>query len=85
MVQDLRTQGIYPRSIKPEGEKEMRMQTQTAVIEAGRVFVPKSASWLADFQDEATKFPAAKYDDQVDSFSQFLKWGTKPRVIPRAW
>ncbi len=25
LVQDLRTQGIYPRSIRPEGEKEMRM------------------------------------------------------------
>ncbi len=61
------------------------MQTQTAVIEAGRVFVPKSAPWLADFQDEVTKFPTAKHDDQIDSFSQFLKWGTKPRVKPGVW
>ena len=50
----------------------MRMQTQTAVIEAGRVLVPRSAPWLADFEDEMTKFPAAKHDDQVDSLSQFL-------------
>ncbi len=38
------------------------------------MFVPKSAPWLADFQDEVTKFPAAKHDDQVDSLSQFLWW-----------
>ena len=55
------------------------MQVQTAVIEADRVFVPKAATWLMDFQDEVTKFPAGKHDDQVDSLSQFLKWATRPR------
>ena len=45
------------------------MQVQTAVIEAKRVFVPKAAPWLMDFQDEVTKFPAGKHDDQVDSLS----------------
>ncbi len=66
----------------------MRMQTQTAVIEAGRVFAPKSAPWLADFQDEVTKFPAAKHDDQVDSLSQFLKHATTqrpPPMVPMVW
>ena len=85
LVQDLRHGGIYPKPIKPEGDKIIRMQTQTAVIEAGRVFVPKSAPWLADFQDEVTKFPAAKHDDQVDSLSQFLAWVSQPRRQPRVW
>jgi predicted phage terminase large subunit-like protein len=53
---DLRNEGIYARAIKPVGDKKMRMETQTAVIEAGRVFLPKSAPWLPDFQDEVTKF-----------------------------
>ncbi|MCH6552214.1 MAG: phage terminase large subunit [Planctomycetes bacterium] len=79
LVQDLRSEGIGVRGIKPEGEKEMRMQVQTAVIEARRVFVPKAAPWLMDFQDEVTKFPAGKHDDQVDSLSQFLKWVSRPR------
>jgi predicted phage terminase large subunit-like protein len=82
LIQDLRAEGIYVRGIKPEGEKAMRMQTQTAVIEAGHVLVPRSAPWLADFQDEVTKFPMAKHDDQVDSVSQFLKWATRPRARP---
>ncbi len=79
LIQDLRSEGIGVRGIKPEGDKEMRMQVQTAVIEAGRVFVPKAAPWLMDFQDEVTKFPAGKHDDQVDSLSQFLKWVSRPR------
>jgi predicted phage terminase large subunit-like protein len=63
----------------PEGHEEMRMATQTAVLEAKRVYVPKSADWLVDFQDEVTKFPAGRFDDQVDSLSQFLKWAARPR------
>ncbi len=78
-IQDLGEEGIGVRGIKPEGDKEMRMQVQTAAIEAGRVFVPKAAPWLLDFQDEVTKFPAGKHDDQVDSLSQFLKWESRPR------
>ncbi len=84
LVQDLRSEGIGVRGINPEGDKEMRMQVQTAVIEAKRVFVPKAAPWLMDFQDEVTKFPAGKHDDQVDSLSQFLKWTSRPkRLGPR--
>ena len=76
---DLRDEGQYARAVKPTGDKIMRMDNQTAVIEAGRVFLPKSAPWLPDFQDEVTKFPASKHDDQVDSLSQFLKWATRSR------
>ena len=39
----------------------------------------RAAFWLPDFQDEITKFPAGKHDDQVDSLSQFLKWATRSR------
>ena len=84
LVPVLRDEGIGVRGIKPQGDKEMRMQVQTAVIEAKRVFVPKAAPWLMDFQDEVTKFPAGKHDDQVDSLSQFLKWVSRPkRLGPR--
>ncbi len=41
--------------------------------------MPKAAPWLMDFQDEVTKFPAGKHDDQVDALSQFLKWVSRPR------
>ena len=81
--QDLLENAIHTYRIKPVGDKIMRLDNQTAVIEAGRVFLPKFAPWLANFHDEVTKFPASKYDDQVDSLSQFLKWATTGR--PKYW
>lgn len=79
LIQELRDKGSYPRAITPEGDKVIRMMTQTAPIEAGRFYIPQSAPWLADFLDELAKFPASRYDDQVDSLSQFLKWATRPK------
>jgi predicted phage terminase large subunit-like protein len=79
LIQDLQEQRVYPRAITPEGDKLIRMMTQTAPMEAGRVHIPLSAPWLEDFLDELAKFPAARFDDQVDSLSQFLKWATGPK------
>ena len=53
------------------------MMTVTPIIESGRVYIPKEASWLADLQHELLNFPNSKYDDQVDSVSQFLNWSRK--------
>jgi len=78
LIQDLRrdsTPGFpHPIGIKPEGDKLMRLETQTPQIEAGHVLLPKEAPWLADFLEELLAFPNGKFDDQVDSVSQFLKW-----------
>ena len=34
--------------------------------------VPRRASWLDELRKEIMAFPAGKYDDQVDAFSQAL-------------
>jgi predicted phage terminase large subunit-like protein len=60
---------IRPIDIKPEGSKEDRMAAQSAVIEAGRVFLPQNAPWLGEFRMEMAAFPSGKHDDQVDSVS----------------
>jgi predicted phage terminase large subunit-like protein len=60
--------------IKPEGDKVMRIYAQTATIESGFVYLPKEASWLAEYLTEITSFPKGKYDDQVDSTLQVLAW-----------
>jgi predicted phage terminase large subunit-like protein len=60
--------------IKPEGDKQARLYTQTVVMENGQVFIPRSAPWLEDFKHEILSFPFGKHDDQVDSLSQFLTW-----------
>ena len=75
LIQDLRAEGI--RNIvayKPVGNKIMRMHAQTATIKNGFVFVPTQAHWVADYLHEMTSFYFGKYDDQVDSTSQFLDW-----------
>jgi len=75
LVQDLKREGrLRPIGIKPEGDKLVRMEAQSAVIEAGHVLLPEAAPWLGDFQTEIMAFPYGRHDDQVDSLSQFLAW-----------
>jgi hypothetical protein len=50
------------------------MSAQSARIEAGQVHLPREATWLEDFRTELLQFLHGKYDDQVDSLSQFLNW-----------
>ena len=61
-----------PIGVKPEGSKVDRMAAQSAKIEAGHVYLPKSAAWLGEFLTELLSFPNGRHDDQVDSVSQFL-------------
>ncbi len=60
--------------IVPINDKVTRMIPGTADIEAGKVAIPEGALWRADFEKELAEFPHGKYDDQVDSLSQFLDW-----------
>jgi predicted phage terminase large subunit-like protein len=60
--------------IKPRLDKEIRFSAQGAKLETGTYLLPKAAPWLAAFKHELLGFPNAKYDDQVDSVSQFLTW-----------
>lgn len=73
LVQELRREGfarIIP--VKPLGDKTMRMAAQTPMIEAGRVFIPREAPWLADYLHELALLPKGRHDDQADSTSQAL-------------
>lgn len=68
-----------PRPIRrePKADKITRMSTQTNVIEQERVYLPEDAPWLAALRIEMLQFPHGRYDDQVDSVSQFLEWATE--------
>lgn len=84
LIQDLRREGkVRPIAIKVEMDKITRMAAQSAKIEAGYVYLPEQAPWLADFMTEFLQFPYGRHDDQVDSVSQFLKWVTRPKREPR--
>lgn len=83
LIQDLRVHtqlNIYP--VLPKGDKATRMMSESSAVEAGKVYLPKEANWLAEFQREVVQFPKGKHDDQVDSLSQFLKWarGRQPAM-----
>jgi predicted phage terminase large subunit-like protein len=76
-------------AFQPETDKVTRMHAQSARIEAGHVYLPLRAEWLEDFRTELLPFPKGRYDDQVDSLSQFLNWveerdGGRWWVEPRA-
>jgi predicted phage terminase large subunit-like protein len=77
LLQDLKAMPggmTRPIGVKPEGSKVDRMAAQSAKIEAGHVYLPKSAAWLGEFLTELLSFPNGRHDDQVDSVSQFLRW-----------
>ena len=76
LIQDLRREriGIRPIGFKPDADKVTRMSNQSAKIEAGHVWLPREAPWLGDFKEEMLAFPYGRFDDQVDSVSQFIAW-----------
>jgi predicted phage terminase large subunit-like protein len=74
LVPDMLEQGHPAIPIQPEADKLTRMKPQSPHVEAGLIYLPEQAEWLADFEDECVHFPLGKHDDQVDALSQFLKW-----------
>lgn len=65
LIQDLRVHtqlNIYP--VLPKGDKATRMMLESSAVEAGKVYLPKEANWLAEFQREVVQFPKGKHDDQ---------------------
>jgi predicted phage terminase large subunit-like protein len=67
-------------AINPVGEKEVRAEAGTSLMEAGRVYIPHEAPWLDEFLHELSVFPNGKYDDQVDGLSQAMQW-LKERLL----
>jgi predicted phage terminase large subunit-like protein len=60
--------------VEPEGGKEARANAVAWQVESGNVFLPdpKSHPWVRDLIQEATGFPTAAHDDQVDAMTQAL-------------
>lgn len=62
--------GVIP--VNPQGGKVARVNSVSAYIESGNVYLPRSVHWIDDFLNEASAFPNGKNDDQVDAMSQAL-------------
>jgi predicted phage terminase large subunit-like protein len=54
------------------GGKESRANAASVEFNNGRVFLPRSAPWSNKVRDQLVQFPAAPFDDIVDSTSQLL-------------
>ncbi len=73
LIQELQPgSGLNIVPVKVKDEKVMRARAQTARIEAGLVFLPSEAPWLADYLHEVRMFPG-RYKDQVDSTTQAIE------------
>lgn len=73
LIQELKRETKIPIiAYKPDKDKVARVNAVTPIIEAGRAFLPESASWLAGFIEEHTQFPNGAHDDQVDTTSMAL-------------
>lgn len=70
-TKEIRALGV---PVKAGYDKVTRLQHQSAKIEQGQLFLPVSAPWLIDFENELISFPGSKYDDVVDALSQFLRY-----------
>lgn len=69
---------VIPISVTNIG-KEFRFDGVAPMFQAGDVLLPLRANWLADYEKELLSFPDGKYDDQVDSTSQYLNWARVKR------
>jgi predicted phage terminase large subunit-like protein len=75
LCQEFRTSGPFRVQLhRPKEDKETRLIGQTARLEDGLCVLPEVAPWLAAFEAELRAFPSGRYDDQVDSMTQFLIW-----------
>jgi len=75
VIQELQRGSRLPViEIKPVSDKVTRAHLVTPLIEAGLVYLPENATWLAEFMDECLKFPKGKHDDQVDALVYALDY-----------
>lgn len=82
LIQALKAETRLPvLPVKPLGDKVARASAVSPLVEAGKVYLPESAPWLTDFMEEASTFPAAPHDDQVDAMSQALNYLRGARAL----
>jgi predicted phage terminase large subunit-like protein len=75
LIQELKYQSALPITpVKVDRDKLARAQAITPLIEAGKVFLPRHASWVSEYVNELAAFPTGAHDDAVDSTTQALNY-----------
>jgi len=80
LIQDLQRETTLPIIAQmPKDDKLTRLAAISPIIEAGKLFLPKTGAWPQMLQAELVGFPNADNDDMVDALSQFFNWVRKRR------
>jgi predicted phage terminase large subunit-like protein len=75
LIQELKNSTTLPvKPIKVDRDKVSRAFAVTPLLEAGRVYLPQNAPWLACFVDEHSSFDKGVHDDIVDTTTQALNY-----------
>jgi predicted phage terminase large subunit-like protein len=72
LIEELEYEIMGLIAVKADRDKIARMAIASAKFEAGNVYLPEEAPWLADLEAELFAFPGSRYDDQCDSISQAI-------------
>ena len=84
LIQDIEYSSSIPIiKIIPKTSKRDRLIGVSSMFEAGRVLIASNKIWLAELESELINFPSVKYDDQVDSITQFLIWMREKQIRER--
>ena len=75
MCSNMETDGKFvPTLLSPKGAKLERVTPHLDWFESGKLAFPTEVDWWPDLKNEMRAFPDGRYDDQVDSISQFLRY-----------
>lgn len=71
LYEEMPKRGRFPNliGIKPHLDKMTRARAIQARMRAKTVRFEENGDWFPNFQDELTRFPRDKHDDQVDAFA----------------
>ena len=75
LIQELKQETSLPVvPVQVEADKVSRAWAVVPTWEAGRIYLPTGAEWVDAFLDELYTFPKAAHDDQVDAFTQLVRY-----------
>jgi predicted phage terminase large subunit-like protein len=67
VVQELGRKGLPIHRLRPDRDKVSRALVAVARYEEHRVYHPRGADWIDEWETELLAFPNAAHDDQVDT------------------
>jgi predicted phage terminase large subunit-like protein len=86
LIQALKAEAHLPIvPVVAKGSKISRVEGITGILEGKKVYLPKDAPWLLDFERELLSFPAGKHDDMVDAFTLALSQVSNRKMSKSFW